>query len=115
MVDDFIEAESYSGFKEGYVYKMGRFGLGYYEDKGPMGPFDDFDVNKGIVAEKKPAYDMDSHARGESAPEPPKEPGHGRVGALGHLLAGTVLTVCVRVAMFCFFCVCVCVCVCVRA
>ncbi len=88
MVDDFIEAESYIGSKAGYVYKMGRFGLGYYEDKGPMGPVDDFDVNKGLGLDKKPVYDMDSHARGETAPEPPKEPGHGRVGTLGQLLAG---------------------------
>mmetsp|Transcript_61367 Transcript_61367/g.126733 ORF Transcript_61367/g.126733 Transcript_61367/m.126733 type:complete len:271 (+) Transcript_61367:31-843(+) len=83
MFDDFIESETFTGAKEGYVFKMGSDGLGYYIDNGPN-KGENFDLN-GIEAE----YDMEKHARGEtnSRVEAPPEPGEGRVGALGDLLA----------------------------
>ena len=85
VMDDFIEAASFEGSKEGYVFKMGRNGLGYYVD----GAHDDFDVNAGVVPTKAKEYDMEAHARGEALEaERAKEPGHGRVGTLGELLAG---------------------------
>lgn len=85
VLDDFIEAPAFEGSKEGFVFKMGKFGLGYYSD----GYRDDFDVNAGLVPAKTAAYDMEAHARGEiPVEEAPKEPGHGRVGTLGELLAG---------------------------
>ena len=31
----FIAAAGFSGLKEGYVFKLGAHGLGYYEDRGP--------------------------------------------------------------------------------
>lgn len=93
VVDDFLEAEEYNGFKDGYIFKRSKWGTGYYADKGPFGPVDDYDVNAGMVVTKVPEYDMDAHARGESVVEPPKEPGHGRVGALGDLLAGALVII----------------------
>lgn len=85
LIDDFIEAETFDGEKAGYVFKMGRQGLGYYADLGPMKAGED-----GCQLNDAPAeYDMEKHARGETddaVPEPP-EPGEGRVGALGDLLA----------------------------
>jgi hypothetical protein len=33
---DFIAADSFQGSKEGYIFQMGSFGLGYYQDVGPM-------------------------------------------------------------------------------
>lgn len=85
VMDDFIEAASFEGSKDGYVFKMGRNGLGYYVD----GVHDDFDVNAGMVPVKVKEYDMEAHARGEAPEaEKAKEPGHGRVGTLGELLAG---------------------------
>lgn len=89
--EGFVKAGEYDGFKDGYVFRMGGKGLGYYKDNGPMGPFDPFDVNTGVSVRDR-EYDMDKHLRGErqeteddEAHE--KQPGEGRVGALGDLLA----------------------------
>ena len=89
--DNFTKADQYDGFKDGYVYRMGSKGLGYYKDTGPMGPFDPFDVNTGVAVRDR-EYDMDKHLRGERQEMEEddgreKQPGEGRVGALGDLLA----------------------------
>merc|ERR1711881_46513 len=36
---DFISAQCYEGSKEGYVFQLGKEGLGYYQDVGPMCKF----------------------------------------------------------------------------
>ena len=89
--DAFVAASAFDGFKSGYVFKMGSKGLGYYQDHGGMGPFDAFDVNAGTVVSDA-GYDMDKHIRGEQRVVDDgecreKQPGEGRVGALGDLLA----------------------------
>ncbi|EKX33987.1 hypothetical protein GUITHDRAFT_147556 [Guillardia theta CCMP2712] len=77
--DDFLPADSFGGSKEGYIFKKGSHGLGYYLDRGP---------NQNIEeGETSSSYDIEKHARGLKEPEREQRPGEGRVGALGDLLA----------------------------